>query len=84
VGQSLDGLSFSLCSLFAPCVSFGEEHFWVKIFSVVLVAPSLAGGHAYLLEVVSTGCISTLLGILARVIATGSWEPLDSLASGTF
>jgi hypothetical protein len=42
------------------------------------------GAHADLLEVVSTGCISSLLGILATVIAIGSWEPLASLESGIF
>ena len=42
------------------------------------------GARAYLLEVVSTGSISILLGILANVILTGSWEPLAALVSGTF
>ena len=31
MGRSLDGLSFRLCSTFCPCLSFGQEHFWVKI-----------------------------------------------------
>jgi hypothetical protein len=31
VGQSLYGLSFSLCSTFCPCISFIQEQFWVKI-----------------------------------------------------
>jgi hypothetical protein len=30
VGQSLDGPSFSLCPIFCPCSSFGQEHFCVK------------------------------------------------------
>ena len=42
------------------------------------------GGHAYLLHMVSTGSVSTLLVILANVLPVGSWEPLGSLASGTF
>lgn len=42
------------------------------------------GGHAYLLEVVSTGYMSPLLGILAKVVTIGSWEPLASLKSVTF
>jgi hypothetical protein len=29
-GQSLVSLSFSLCSIFVPYSSFGEEHFWIK------------------------------------------------------
>ena len=43
----------------------------------------LTGGCAYLLEIVSTDSISTLLYILAKVIPIGSWELLASLASGT-
>ena len=30
VGQSLDGLSFSLYSTLCPCISFRQEQFWVK------------------------------------------------------
>ena len=45
---------------------------------------SSSGDCAYLLEVVSTGSISPLLGISAKVIYDGSWEPLTSLTSGTF
>ena len=33
---------------------------------------------------VSTGSLSSLLGISANVIPVGSWEPLAFLASGTF
>ena len=50
----------------------------------------MTGGHANLLEVVSTGSIPPLLLISANVIPVGSkvvpivsWEPLASLASGT-
>jgi hypothetical protein len=42
------------------------------------------GGHVYLLEVVSSGFISLLLGTVAKVIPTESWEPLTSQVSGTF
>jgi hypothetical protein len=42
------------------------------------------GSHAYPLDMVFTGYISLLLGILANVLSVGSWEPLGSLASGTF
>jgi hypothetical protein len=46
---------------------------------------SSTGSRAYLLEVVSTGCcIFSLLGILAKVITIGSYEPLASLETGTF
>ena len=35
VGQSLDGLSFSLCSTLCPCISFRQEQFWVKFLKRV-------------------------------------------------
>jgi hypothetical protein len=41
VGQSLDGTSFSFCSIFCPCLSFGQEHSWVLKLWDVWVAPSL-------------------------------------------
>jgi hypothetical protein len=31
VGQSLDGLSFNLCSALCSCISFRQEQFWVEI-----------------------------------------------------
>jgi hypothetical protein len=34
VGQSLNGLSFSICSTFCPCTSFRQEQFWVKILEM--------------------------------------------------
>jgi hypothetical protein len=42
------------------------------------------GDLAHLLEVVSIGCISSLLGISDKVMDIGSWELLASLESGTF
>jgi hypothetical protein len=41
-------------------------------------------GHAYLLEVIASGSISPLLGILANVIPIGFWEPFASVVSGIF
>ena len=32
MGQSLDGLPFSLCSILCPCISFRQEQFCVKQF----------------------------------------------------
>jgi hypothetical protein len=84
VGRSLDGLSFSLSSIFCPCLSLGQKHFWIKKFEMGGWCHSSTGSHAYLLEVVSTGSLSPLVGILAKVIDDGSWQPLASLASGTF
>ena len=43
------------------------------------MAPSLTRGHAYSLDMVSTGSISPLLGISA--LSVGSWEPISSMAS---
>jgi hypothetical protein len=83
IEQSPGSPSFSLCSTFCPCLSFGQEHFWFINFEMVGWPHSLTGGWAYLLEVVSTGSIFPSLCILAKVIPVGSWEPLPSLGSGT-
>jgi hypothetical protein len=48
---------------------------WLHLFT---------GSHIYLLEVVSSGSISPLLGIFAKVIPTEFWEILKSQISGTF
>ena len=69
VGQSLDGLSsvsassfsFFFLSFFCPCFSLGQEHFWVENFEMGMWPLPTAGGHACLLEVVSTGSISPSL-----------------------
>jgi hypothetical protein len=82
VGQSLEGLSFSLCSIFHPCLYFGQEHFGVKKFDMDAWLHPSTGGYAYLLEVVSTGSFSSLLYISAKVIPFGM--PLAFLESGTF
>ena len=84
VGQCPDGPSFNLCSIFCHCLSFGQEHFWVKNFEIGGWPPPSTGDHAYLLEVVSIGSISSLLGISANVIPVGYEESLTSLESGTF
>jgi hypothetical protein len=62
VGQCLDGLSFYLVFLlflffFGPCLSFEQEHFWVKNFEMSGWFHPSIGGHAYLLDVVSTGLL---------------------------
>jgi hypothetical protein len=85
VRQTLNGLSFSLCTIiFCPCVSIRQEQFWDKNFEMGRWPHPSNGGQVYLLEVVSPGYISPLLHILANVILTGSWERLASLVSGTF
>jgi hypothetical protein len=79
VEQYLDGLSVSLCFISCPCLSFGQEQFWLKYFE-------MGGGRILQLGAMSiyTGCISPLLGILAKVIPVASWEPLASLVFETF
>ena len=67
VVQSLDGLSFSFCS-----ISFRQEQFWVKIFETGEWCHPSTGGHAFLQEVIATGSISPLLAISANVIPVGS------------
>ena len=56
---------------------------WVKRFEMGGWPLFSTGSLAYIVELVSSGCISSLLGILAKVILTGSWEPLAFLTSGT-
>jgi hypothetical protein len=58
VGQSPDGPFVSLCSIFFPCLSFGQECFWVKNLGEWPHPSSV--GHAYLLEVISTGFFLSL------------------------
>jgi hypothetical protein len=58
VGQSLDGLSFCLCSTLCPCISFSQEPFWVKILSMGGWLHPSTRSCAYPLDMVSTGSIS--------------------------
>jgi hypothetical protein len=82
--QSLDGLSVSFPFFFFPSFFFRLEKFWVKKFEMDGWSHSSIGGHIYLLEVVSSGFISSLLDILAKVIPIGSWESYTSLVSDIF
>ena len=81
--QSFNGLSFSLCSIFCSCLSFGQEHFWVKIFEMGGWPHPSTGGLAYLLRVASPGSFSPLLGISANVISLGPGS-VTFLESETF
>jgi hypothetical protein len=67
LGQSLDGLCFSLCSIFCPCVSFRQKLFWVEDFEVCEWPYPSTWGHIYLVEKVSSGSISLRVDILANV-----------------
>ena len=76
VGQSLDVLSFSLCSISPPPnpQHFFLEQFWVKNFEMAGWPHPSTGGHVCLLEVVSLVFISQMLGISANAIPIGSWD----------
>jgi len=81
VGQSLDVLSFSLCSTLCPCNSFRREQFWVKILRSGSIPQP---GSVPNLWILFSGFLSPLLGISANVIPVGSWESLVFLSSGIF
>ena len=84
LGQSLDGLFFSLCSNFVSAFPLDRKNSGSEILLMGRWPHASTRGHVYLLEVVSSGSISPLLGISAKVIPIGSWEPLTSLVSGIF
>ena len=77
LSQSLDALSFSLCSSFCPSNFFRQGQFWAKILRLV-GGLFFKWGHVYLQDVVSSGCISLRLGVSVNVISIVSWEPLTS------
>jgi hypothetical protein len=83
VGRSLDGLSFSLCSIFVPAFSLDRNNSGSKNLRWVSVAPSINSGPGLSTWVISSGSIYPLLGISAKVIPIGSWESLTSLVSRT-
>ena len=84
VRQSLDGLSFSLCSILCPFISFRQEQFWVKILEMgrwphpSTRGPCLTSGYG--LDRFSL----SFVGYSANVIPVGSWEALAFLVSRTF
>jgi hypothetical protein len=73
MGQSLGGLSFSLCSIFGPAFPLDRNNSGSKILKIRGWFHDSTGGHVYLPEVVCSGSISLLLGILADVISIESW-----------
>ena len=84
VGWSLDDLSLSLCSIFPAAFPLDKNNSGLKFLKMGGWPHASTGGHAYLLEVVSSGSISPLLGILVKVILIESWKPLTFQVSGTF
>jgi hypothetical protein len=66
-------------------VPFRQEQFGGKIFEGGLVSPSVHWSLVHLLEVISSGSISPLLGISAKVTThISSWDPPPSQISWTF
>ena len=78
VGKLLVGPSSSLCSIFCPCSSFVQEHFWVKKLWHGWMAPSLKQEPCLPQQVLSPPS----LHIPAKVIPMGSLEPHIALVSG--
>jgi hypothetical protein len=73
---TLDGLSLSLCSIFAPVFPSEGNNSGSEFLKMGGWPHVSVGAHVYLLEVISSGSISTLLGISVKVIPIESWEPL--------
>jgi hypothetical protein len=73
LGGSLDGLSFSLCSIFVPVFPLDRNNSVLKFFKMDGWSLGSTGCHVYLLEVISSDSISPLLGISANVILIESW-----------
>ena len=70
---SLDGHSFSLCSTFVPSFLLDKNNSGSEILKVDGWLHLFPGGPVFLLEVVSLGSLSPLLGISAKVILIESW-----------
>jgi hypothetical protein len=79
VGQTLDGLSFRLCSTLCPCISFRQEQFWVKIFGNGWVAPSLKQGAMPNLWIWSQQVLLPLCGVFQ--LMSSPWGPRSLLLS---
>jgi hypothetical protein len=70
--------------LFVPVFPLDGSNSGLKFWRWVGGPISQPGGHAYPLDMVSTGSPSPLWGISANVIPMRFWEALASLASETF
>jgi hypothetical protein len=70
--------------LFVPAFPFVRRNSGLTFFRWVDGPIPQMGGSAYPLDIVSTGSVSLLLGISAKVLTVGSWESLVSLAHGAF
>ena len=86
LGQSMDGLFFSLCTMIVPKFPLDMKNSGSKKLKMGRWSWALTGGHVCLLEVVFSGSISTLLavsnkGIPISVLETshipGLWDILE-------
>ena len=84
LGRSLDGLSFSFHSILVPAFLLDHNNSESNTErSVGGPIPPLES-PVHLLEVISSGSISPLLGILAKVIPIETGDLLTSQISGSF
>jgi hypothetical protein len=68
LGQSLDDLSFTLCSIFVPTFPLDRNNLGLNILKMGGWFLPSTGGPVYLLEMVSSGYMSPLLGISATTL----------------
>lgn len=80
LGQSLIGHSFILCSIFIPAFLLDGNNFGSKNLKLCWYPHFSTGGPVYLLQVVSSGSISSP----AKVTHIDSWVPLNSQISVIF
>jgi hypothetical protein len=76
------GHSTSSCSIFVPEFLFDRTNFGLKVLWVGWYLHPSIGRSVWLLEVASSGYMSPMLGILAKVTHIDSWEPPPFQVSG--
>jgi hypothetical protein len=81
VGWCLDGLFFSLCSIICPSISLERDNSGINILRW-MGEPIFPLGAISIYLRLSLQVLSPCCCILAKVILTGSWEPLAFLISG--
>ena len=84
LGWSVGGLSFSLCSIFVSAFPIDRNNTGSNILKMSGWPHASNGSHVYLLEVIFSDSIFSLLDILAKVTPIAFWEPLTSQVSVTF
>ena len=81
MGQLLIGLTLSLWFIFVPALLADRKNLGLKVLWVSWYPFHPLGNPVWLQEVASSGSISPLLRILAKVTLTDSWEPPQSQVS---